>query len=148
MAAVTLERLQQGSVEYRVNLHPGCQFEFARHSSLQPGQELQAPNCIYSEDNVYSGCMQYDGNFVLYWNGNYAYWSTLTNDQGDSPHKLVMQDDGNLVLYANGISTWESGTSGNDGADLWLQKDGNLVIYKGDEGVWGSNVYGSATMPP
>lgn len=53
--------------------------------------------------------------------------------------QFVMQADGNAVVYGTGAQVlWQSGTSGNPGAQLAPQTDGNVVIYGARGAIWQS----------
>jgi hypothetical protein len=92
--------------------------------------------------------MQTDGNLVLYEkdtdNENdtpNALWATCT--MGQDVAFMIMQADGNLVLYntSEGAS-WNSGTSGYEGAYLVLGNEGTLSIdYPVGQTIWTANTW-------
>lgn len=78
--------------------------------------------------------MQYDGNFVLYYNAGYT---CATNTAGAPGAFAVFQDDGNLVVYYYGYPIFSSGTGGNYGATLIHRGDGTLLIRNaGGAEIW------------
>lgn len=56
---------------------------------------------------VIKGCMQEDGNFVLYASDNSAQWSTGTS--GNPGAYLEVQYDGQMAIWKDGKSLWASG---------------------------------------
>lgn len=72
-----------------------------------------APRAIWSSNTankgVAKGCMQPDGNFVLYTASSSVVWAT---DSANSPRAyLEMQDDGQVVVWFNGIKKFSSGVT-------------------------------------
>lgn len=110
---------------------------------LNPGEELQAGQKLFSPSGEYFLVMQTDGNLVVYAVGpdtnaevtNVALWASNTNGQGGVVAK--MQGDGNFVVYtAGGAAVWSSGTAGQANSFVRMQDDGNLVIYKA---IWATD---------
>jgi hypothetical protein len=99
-------------------------------------QGLGPNDSIWSCDGRFQLIMQYDGNLVLYQQGN-PIWATGTD--GKSGYSMWMQNDGNFVLYATAGPIFASNTVGR-GSYLAIQDDGNLVVYGSDGNpVWASN---------
>ena len=97
---------------------------------------LYANDKLLSTDGRFTAIMQTDGNFVVYYNGHGALWSTGTN--GNTGAYVVLQADGNLVVRrSNGTAAWASNTSGS-GLYLTMQTDGNLVMYGSGGAYWSS----------
>ncbi len=94
------------------------------------GNTLRSGQCLRSCNLVYSFCMQWDGNLVLY-KLTRPLWATRTNGTGAT--SAVMQDDGNFVVYAPGRAVWASNTVAmfGTGASSYVvvQNDGNVVMY-------------------
>lgn len=91
---------------------------------------------LVSTDGRFTAIMQSDGNFVVYYNGHGALWSSGTN--GNTGAYVVMQADGNLVVRrSDGAALWASNTSGS-GLYLTMQNDGNLVMYGSGGAYWSS----------
>jgi hypothetical protein len=115
---------------------------------IQPGQGLTPGEAWHSCDGRFSLFMQTDGNLVLYEkdtdNENdtpNALWATCT--MGQDVAFMIMQADGNLVLYntSEGAS-WNSGTSGYEGAYLVLGNEGTLSIdYPVGQTIWTANTW-------
>jgi hypothetical protein len=90
--------------------------------------------------------MQYDGNFVLYVNGQ-AKWASNTSGLTAIGNYAYFEPNGALRVYD--ISTisgpylaWSSGTGGK-GARLSLQDDGNMVIYNASgAAIWATHTSG------
>jgi hypothetical protein len=108
-----------------------------RLSQTLPGRvTLYEGDKLVSTDGRFTAIMQSDGNFVVYYNGHGALWSTGTN--GNSGAYVVMQADGNLVVRrSDGVALWASNTSGS-GLYLTMQTDGNLVMYGPGGAYWSS----------
>lgn len=97
---------------------------------------LYANDKLVSTDGRFTAIMQTDGNFVVYYNGHGALWSSGTN--GNTGAYVVLQADGNLVVRrSNGTAAWASNTSGS-GLYLTMQTDGNLVMYGSGGAYWSS----------
>ena len=117
-------------------------------STLYSSQILKSGQELVSENGAYHAIMQHDGNFVIYFSGNFesenAIWSSGTwNHHYVRPFYLRINYDGNLVIYdARNKPCWAIKHIGNK--DFWisnksseefvfyklvLENDGNLVIY-------------------
>jgi|GEM_PF-1080310 len=105
--------------------------------SLLTGDVLYPGQAVSSCNGRATFIMQSDGNLVLY-QGSYPLWNSAT--QGD-PGLLAMQGDGHLVLYsATWAPMWWSGTSGQNGAQLFIQDDCHAVMYNtASQPIWVSN---------
>lgn len=110
---------------------------------LNPGEELQAGQKLFSPSGEYFLVMQTDGNLVVYAvgastdseNANRPIWASHTNSKGGTVAK--MQGDGNFVVYAaGGAPVWASNTNGHGNSFVRMQDDGNMVIY---QAIWASN---------
>ncbi len=95
---------------------------------LSAGQKLTSP------DGKYYAIMQYDGNFVVYYNspiGRVVVWHTYT--AGNSGAFLALQQDGNLVVYSEkSKAIWYTRTGIRPFADykLSLGNDGILRLTR------------------
>jgi subtilisin family serine protease len=109
---------------------------------LAPGQAIVLGQKLTSPNGTYTLYLQeFDGNLVLYKNGNQALWAI-----GSRPDSwFTAQTDGNLVAYkSEGGAAWASNTSGRGAGNLVLQDDGNLVLYRVSDHtvIWATNTNG------
>ncbi|MGC1293946.1 MAG: hypothetical protein WA869_02805 [Alloacidobacterium sp.] len=83
---------------------------------LQPYQQLDVNQQLFSDNGYLNLILQTDGNLVLYRTQmGHALWAS--NTQGDAVGYVIMQGDGNLVAYsAGGTPFWAAATEGHPGA--------------------------------
>jgi hypothetical protein len=131
-----------GSVRYFV-----ANFVFYE-DRLQPYQQLDLNQQLFSDNSYLNLILQVDGNLVLYRTQmGHALWAS--NTQGDAVDYVIMQDDGNLVAYsAGGTPFWATATEGHPAAWAHLQDDGNFIVYdSGNTALWASNTVQDFNSP-
>lgn len=116
---------------------------------LYAGQVLS--NNLLSSNNMYSGVMEVDGNFVIYSNTGKVEFST--NTTGQTGAHFSFQMDGRVCLGStrNGEPAWCSdyfkiNMCQRCSCTLVLENDGSLSAYKGN--IEPPNKYWSSRSPP
>lgn len=102
---------------------------------LASGRDFRRNQFTSSPNGVYSVGLANDGRFILRQNGQEV-WQLRDVRAGNvvrNADRGFMQSDGNLVLRpSSGGSVWNSETSNNNGAELWVDDGGRVsVVFRG-----------------
>jgi serine/threonine protein kinase len=123
---LTLRSDSNGAVLWESGSVPGSEgSQLLSGDQLHPSQYLQSPNGMFRLENVAGqGVLR----LVKSQQPGCTVWQAPAH--GVAASVATMQSDGNLVLYAPGASrvTWQTHTSGHNGADLVLENSGSLVL--------------------
>jgi hypothetical protein len=107
-------------------LRPGCTPGYG--NCLIPEQWRGADGYIQSKSGQYRLYYQGDGNLVVYdlWNSWAVIWASYAFH---TPGYVQMQGDGNFVAYNDqSQAVFWTGTSGNNGAYLYLDDSGHIAV--------------------